>query len=98
MLGVNIDSKLNFDFHDNYLRNKVNKKLWALARVTPYMTLEKKKIAMNSFFNAQFNYCPLIRMLHSRKNNDKIKYLHERCLRLIYSDKKPSYEILYTKR
>ena len=31
-------------------------------------------------------------MLHSRKNNNKIKHLHERCLRLIYSDKKSSYE------
>ena len=55
------------------------------------MTLEKKKIVMNSFFNAQFNYLPVIWMLHSRKNN-KINFLHERCLRLIYSDKKSSYE------
>ena len=31
-------------------------------------------------------------MLHSRKNNYKIKYLHERCFRLIYSNKKLSYE------
>ena len=49
---------------------------------------------MNSFFNAQFNYCPLIWMLHSRKNNNKIKHLHERCLRLIYSNKRSSYENL----
>ena len=88
LLGVTIDCKLNFDSHVKHLCNKANKKLRALARVTPYMTLEKKKIIMNSFFNAQFNYCPLIWMLHSRKNNNKIKHLHERCLRLIYSDKK----------
>ena len=54
LLGVNIDSKLNFDCHVNHLCNKANKKLRALARVTSYMTLEKKKIVMNSFFNAQF--------------------------------------------
>ena len=88
LLGVSIDSKLNFDSHVNHLCNKTNKKLEALARVTPYMTLEKKKIVMNSFFNAQFYYCPLIWILHSRKSNSKIKLLHERCLRLIYSDKK----------
>ena len=63
LLGVNIDSKLNVDCHVNHLCNKTNKKLKAFARVTPYITLEKKKIVMNSFFNAQFNYCPLIRML-----------------------------------
>ena len=97
MLGVNIDSKLYFDFHVNYLRNKANKKLRALARVTPYMTLEKKKIVMNSFFNAQFKNYPLIWMLHSRKNNNKVKHLHERCLRLIYSDKNSSYENLLEK-
>ena len=54
----NIDSKLNFDCHVNHLCNKANKKLRALARVTSYMTLEERKIVMNSFFNAQFIYCP----------------------------------------
>ena len=97
LLGVNIDSKLNFDCHVNHLRNKADKKLRALARVTPYMTLEKKEIVMNSFFNAQFNYCRFNWMLHSRKNNNKIKHLHERCLHLIYSDKKSSYENLLEK-
>ena len=55
LVVVNIDSKLNFDCHVNHLCNKANKKLSALDRVTSYMTLEKNKIVMNSFFNAQFN-------------------------------------------
>ena len=55
LLAVNIDSKFNFDCHVNHLCNKANIRLRALARVTSYMTLEKKKIVMNSFFNAQFN-------------------------------------------
>ena len=97
LLGVHIDSNLNFDFHVNQLCKKASKKLRALSRVTPYMTLEKKKLVINSFFNAQFNYCPLIWMLHSRKNNNKIKHLHERCLRLLYNDKKSSYENLLEK-
>ena len=58
---------------------KSNKKLRALARVTPFMALEKKKkTVMNSFFNAQVNYCPLIWMLDSHKNNTKIKLPFER--------------------
>ena len=36
-------------------------------------------------------------MFHSHKNNNKIKYLHERCLRLVYNDKKSSYENLLEK-
>ena len=35
LLGVYIDSKLNFDFHVNQLCKKASKKLRALSRVTP---------------------------------------------------------------
>ena len=78
LLGIKIDSKLRFDDHIQDLCNKANRKLRALARATPYMNLQKRKVLMNAFFNAQFNYCPLIWMLHSRQNNNKIKHLHER--------------------
>ena len=44
-LGVTIDSKLNFDYHVNHLCGKANQKLRALARATPYMTQEKKKLS-----------------------------------------------------
>ena len=80
LLGVKIDNRLNFDICVKGLCKKTNNKLRALARATPYMSLKKKKILMKSFFNVQFNYCPLIWMLHSRSNNYKIKHLHERCL------------------
>ena len=33
-------------------------------------------------------------MLHSCQNNEKIKYLHESCLKLIQNDKPSSYEQL----
>ena len=97
MLGVKIDYKLNFDEYVKTLYCKANNKLRALARATSYMSVEKKKILMNSLFNAQFNYCPLVLMLHSRRNNNIIRNLHERCLRLIYNDKNSSYEELLTK-
>ena len=45
MFGVSIDTKLNFDCHVIHLCNKGNKKLRALARVTPYRTLEKTKVS-----------------------------------------------------
>ena len=75
-LGVKIDYKLTSDSHVANLCKKANYKLRALARATPYMTIEKRKLLMNSFINAQLNYCPLIWMLHSRCNNTKIKHLH----------------------
>ena len=39
---------------------------------------------MNSFFKAQHNYCPLIGMLHSRSNNNKIKHLQECSIGIVY--------------
>ena len=94
---IKIDSKLHFDDHIQDLCNKANRKLRALARTNPYMNLRKRKVLLNAFFNAQFNYCPLIWMLHSRRNNNKIKHSHERCLRLVYDDKLSFYEELLEK-
>ena len=36
-------------------------------------------------------------MLHTGKNNNKIKHLHKHCLRLNYSDKESFYENLLEK-
>ena len=73
LLGIKIDNTLNFDTHVKGLFKKANKKLRALTRATPYMSLEKKKLLMNSFFNAQFNHCTLIWMLLSQRHNNKTK-------------------------
>ena len=52
---------------------------------------------MKTFIESQFNYCPLIWMLHSRNINNKINRLHERSLRIVYSDFKSSFGGLLVK-
>ena len=94
LLGVTIDSKLTFEKHIQQICAKASSKLKALARITPFMNIEKRKILMNAFFNSQFSYCPLTWMFHSRKLNNKINKLHERCLRIVYNDSISSYEEL----
>ena len=44
--------------------------------------------------SSQFNYCPLIWMCHSRSCNARINKIHERALRIVYSDNISSYEQL----
>ena len=39
---------------------------------------------MSAFFKSQFSYSPLTWMMDSRKLNNKINRLHERCLRVTY--------------
>ena len=97
LLGVKFDSKLTFDDHISELCKKTSRKIHALSRVTPYMNISKRRILMNAFFKSQFSYCPLVWMCHSRANNSKINRLHERCLRIIYSDKQSSFESLLEK-
>ena len=58
------------------------------------MDLNKKQLLLNAFFMSQFNYCQLVWVCHNRMKNYKINRLHERYLRLIYSEKKSSFEEL----
>ena len=52
---------------------------------------------MESFIISQFNYCPLIWMIHSRGLNNKINRIHERALRIVYDDNRSSFEDLLNK-
>ena len=97
LLGIQIDYKLKFDIHVETICKKAHRKLSALSRIINYMELPKRRILMNAFFKAQFNYCPIIWMFHSRNLNNKINRLHERCLRMIYNDKVSTFEELLNK-
>ena len=97
LLGVKFDSKLRFDQHITDLCRRASRKIHALARVTSFMNLSKRRLLMNSFFKTQFDYCPLIWMCHSRESDRKINRLHERCPRTMYNDKQSSFNELLEK-
>ena len=52
---------------------------------------------MKSFIKDQFGYCPLVRMFHSRVLNRKNNHLHERSLRIAYTDGISSFHELLQK-
>ena len=87
LLGVTVDANLNFNCYLENIPKKASKKVHVLVRIIPYMSIPKRKLLMNSFFTSQFNYCPLTWMCHSRTMNNKINRLHERCLRIVYSER-----------
>ena len=97
LLGVKIDSKLNFKEHLDGIIKKASREINALSRIAPYMNIEKPRLLMNSFFASQFNYCPLVWMCNHRSVNSKINRLHGRCLRIVYSDSVSSIEDLLDK-
>ena len=61
------------------------------------MGLPKRRILMDAFFKARFNYCPAIWMFHSRTLNNKIYRLLKLCLRIIYNDRLSNFEELLHK-
>ena len=87
MLGINFDYKLKFTDLIEEICNKASQKLNAFARIALYMSIQKRRTLMNAFLKSQFNYCPLIWMCCNRSLNNKIDRLHERSLRIVYSNK-----------
>ena len=88
LLEITIDSELTFHNYIISLCSKANQKRSALARTAKHLTIDKRKILLNSFITAQFNYCSLIWMCNSRTLNNKINRIQERALRIIYNDYK----------
>ena len=94
---IKVDSRLDFNEHLYGIIKKASRKINTLSRITPFMNISKRRILMKSFFNSQFNYCPVISMFHSRSVNSKINRLHKRVLHIVYSDFKSSSENLLEK-
>ena len=97
LLGITIDNKLSFNEHVSSLCKKASQKLHALARVSCYMNLEKRRTIMKAFITSQFGYCPLVWMFHSRNLSNRINKIHERALRIVYDDEHSSFNELLTR-
>ena len=97
LLGINLDSELKFEDHVNFMCKIASQKLYAPARLAPFMDLKQKRNIMKTFVESQFGYCPLIWMFHSRGLNNKINRIHERALRITYRDKSSTSQELLEK-
>ena len=97
LLSITFDCKLKFNKHIEDICQKASQKLNTLAILAPCMGTTKKCILMNAFFKSQFNYCPLVSICSNRSLNTKINRLHERCLRIVYNDKKSNFNELLVK-
>ena len=60
LLGVKKDNELTFDEHISNICLKANRKLRALARLSRFLSLEKRRTLFKAVIESQFNYCPLI--------------------------------------
>ena len=63
LLGLIIDSDLSFNSHIKMICKKASKKLTAILRMVRFISQKKRRVLVRTFFESQFNYCPLLWML-----------------------------------
>ena len=98
LLGITISNDFSIIKHVSNICKKASKKLHALARISHYMSLQKRRNVMKAFVESEFGYCPLIWTFHGNRSlNNCMNKLHERALRLVYRDYGSTYESLLLK-
>ena len=84
LLGLKINSKLNFDKHISNLCNKSAGQLNALNRLKRYLGFEGKKILTNSFIYGNFNYCSLVWHFCSKNSLNRIENIKIKSLKIFF--------------
>ena len=85
LLGVYIDSNLNFSAHIKSCAKTANNRTNALIRIRKYIDTKTAKLYANAFILPAFSYCPLIWMFCNKNLNGKIDKAHKRCLKAVYN-------------
>ena len=91
LLGIEIDSKLNFRSHVKSITAKASRKVSALFRIREYLTLKQAKVIFSSFILSNFTYCPLVWMFSGKMNDILINKTHHRGLKVVYLDFESSF-------
>ena len=97
LLRINLNNRLGYDTHVTNICTRMSKTLHALARISQFMNIYKRRMTMKAFIASEFGYCPLVWMFHSRKLNSRVNKLHERALRIVYQDYASSFTELLEK-
>ena len=89
----------NFTLRNIFLSlcTNVSRKINAFDRITNFMLYEKRRLIIEAFIELQFSDCPFIWVFRSRTLNNKIDHLHERALKIAYSDYKSPFNKLLRK-
>ena len=68
LLGIQLDDKLDFSPDISNICKSAANQLNALIRLQKFLSFKEKKILINSYFMANFNYCPLVWMFMFRNS------------------------------
>ena len=94
LIGITIDSKLQFQSHVEAICKTANQKVKAFSRIAGYLQKHKAYVLYKTFIRSTFNYCPLIWMFCGKTANNRINQLHKRALRVLHNDYAATFEHL----
>ena len=97
LLGIEIDNNLKFKKHIHQLVRNAAGQLNFLSRQSKFLNHDAKRIVIESFVLANFNYCPLVWHFCSCESMRKLERIQERAFRLLLNDHESDYEQLLTK-
>ena len=86
LLCIEIDFKLKFESHVNNLCVKAGGQLNSLFRFKNFMSLDSKKLSVNSFILSNFSYCPLVWHFSNKTSSNKIESIQKRAHKFLNSD------------
>ena len=93
-LGVDINSKLNFNEHCNRIISKANRQLGLTKRTCYFVKDTKRKRSLYlSLIRSQFEHCSPIWRPCSKTMLQKFENLQKRCIRWILSEEYSSYSM-----
>ena len=81
LFGIKIDDTLSFNLHISSIFRSATNKFNALIRLKRFHRFKEKGILINSYFMANFNYCPLVWMFSSTSSLKKLKIFKKGLLR-----------------
>ena len=97
LLGIEIDSKLNFKNHVSKICRKAGRQLNAISRIQNYLGEKEKKLKVNTFVYSNFMYCPLAWHFCLKLSQNMIEKIQYRCLQLLTNDFDSDYKLLLEK-
>ena len=94
IMGVTIDSDLNFDEHVSELIHNVSKQLQVLKFHKRLISTCAKKSLYDAFLLFCLSYCPITWHYCGKQNSDKLEWINKSCLRFIFNEYHSSYDKL----
>jgi len=98
VLGVRIDSILNFSRHVKSICEKASNRVRPFSRIAPNLEYEKDAMLYNSFVLSNLKYCPLIWMFSGKPSKNDINRIHKHALRVLLDDYESTFQELLQKR